>query len=309
MERRTAEKDKQAMYNQEYLTPVKGYQDSSQQKSTTANFNSHEPFSFEKIIQRQKKAIKYCSANLNELLGSDIKFKSPANLVKVNPSTPARNDWDGSAFFEIVQEYDSAAKFMANKLNLDMTIRKDSLHGLKLRDDEMLKENNFYIQPSFEFSNPYRQEFYVEESYQQRHSYYRPQGGNNYPLGQSCSNSEDFRKRKRKNNVQLKILKSEFTKGDCWTKEKIFHMAQVTGLSESQVYKWCWDQKKKIEENESHYKHDSGKMNIEHQLRAALMDFGDDDFSMPSEYSKPSDSLVKRKPERQPFGPIHNNRF
>jgi hypothetical protein len=30
-----------------------------------------------------------------------------------------------------------------------------------------------------------------------------------------------------------------------WTKEKIMRMAQVTGLSQSQVYKWCWDQKKK----------------------------------------------------------------
>lgn len=30
-----------------------------------------------------------------------------------------------------------------------------------------------------------------------------------------------------------------------WSKEKIVKMAEVTGLSQSQVYKWCWDQKKK----------------------------------------------------------------
>ncbi len=30
-----------------------------------------------------------------------------------------------------------------------------------------------------------------------------------------------------------------------WTKQKIVKMAEVTGLSQSQVYKWCWDQKKK----------------------------------------------------------------
>ena len=30
-----------------------------------------------------------------------------------------------------------------------------------------------------------------------------------------------------------------------WTKEKIVRMAGITGLSQSQVYKWCWDQKKK----------------------------------------------------------------
>ena len=30
-----------------------------------------------------------------------------------------------------------------------------------------------------------------------------------------------------------------------WTKDKIGHMSKITGLSQSQVYKWCWDQKKK----------------------------------------------------------------
>ena len=45
--------------------------------------------------------------------------------------------------------------------------------------------------------------------------------------------------------MQLKILKSEYQKGSEWSKEKIARVSKVTGLSESQVYKWCWDQKKK----------------------------------------------------------------
>lgn len=296
------ETEKSAYCNQEFLTPVKGHQDTSQQKSTTANLNSHEPISFEKMMQRQKMAVKYCSANLNELLGSDIKFKSPANLPRVNLATPARADWDGSAFFDIVQEYESAAKFIANKLNLDMSIRKDSLSCMKLREEDTGKDSNFYIQPSFEFNHPYRQEFHVEEGYPQRPSYiYKPQAATGYPSGENCSNSDDFRKRKRKNNIQLKILKSEFSKGDSWNKEKISHVSQITGLSESQVYKWCWDQKKKIEEQETCYKTDCGKLKAEHQLRSALMDFGEDDLSLPSELERPSENLNKRKPERQPF--------
>lgn len=309
MERRTAEKDKQGFCNQEFHTPVKGYQESSQQRSTTANLNSHEPFSFEKLMQRQKLAVKYCSANLNELLGSDIKFKSPANIVKVNHATPARQDWDGSAFFDIVQEYDSAAKFIANKLNLDMTIRKDSLNGLKLREEDLLKDANFYVQPSFEFTHPYRQEFHVDEGYTTRQSYYgyKPQQSHHYPPSDAFQTADDLRKRKRKNNVQLKILKNEFSKGDCWNKDKISRVAQITGLSESQVYKWCWDQKKKVEEQENSYKPDSCKMKMEHQLRAALMDLEDDEMSFPSETDKPSDNLNKRKPERQPFELLSRN--
>lgn len=31
-------------------------------------------------------------------------------------------------------------------------------------------------------------------------------------------------------------------------------MAEVTGLSQSQVYKWCWDQKKKNTKSKQHQK-------------------------------------------------------
>lgn len=57
----------------------------------------------------------------------------------------------------------------------------------------------------------------------------------------------EVRKRKRKSTQQLKILKVEFEKDDAWDKEKIMNVAKITGLTESQVYKWCWDQKKKTD--------------------------------------------------------------
>lgn len=61
-----------------------------------------------------------------------------------------------------------------------------------------------------------------------------------------ADNKEDLRKRKRKSNAQLKLLKQEFDRDEGgWNKERIIRMAEITGLSESQVYKWCWDQKKK----------------------------------------------------------------
>ena len=57
---------------------------------------------------------------------------------------------------------------------------------------------------------------------------------------------ESGRRRRRKNNLQLKILQHEFEKrqGE-WNKNEIVQMAELTGLSEGQVYKWCWDQRKK----------------------------------------------------------------
>lgn len=56
---------------------------------------------------------------------------------------------------------------------------------------------------------------------------------------------EEIKKRKRKSNVQLKLLKQELENEDFWDKEKISQVSSATGLSESQVYKWFWDQKKK----------------------------------------------------------------
>jgi len=41
------------------------------------------------------------------------------------------------------------------------------------------------------------------------------------------------------------MLKQELSGEDNWNKDTIVRMAKITGLSQSQVYKWCWDQKKK----------------------------------------------------------------
>jgi hypothetical protein len=56
------------------------------------------------------------------------------------------------------------------------------------------------------------------------------------------------RKRKRKNTMQLKILKAEYAKNKEWSKELITKISEMTGLTESQIYKWNWDQKKKEED-------------------------------------------------------------
>ena len=53
-------------------------------------------------------------------------------------------------------------------------------------------------------------------------------------------------RRKRKNFSQVKILIAEFNKNSTWTKEQVLFLAEKTGLSDAQVYKWGWDYKKKL---------------------------------------------------------------
>ena len=54
-----------------------------------------------------------------------------------------------------------------------------------------------------------------------------------------------IRKRKRKNADQLEILNGEFDRDPHWSKERLCAISSLTGLSEGQVYKWGWDQKRK----------------------------------------------------------------
>ena len=55
-----------------------------------------------------------------------------------------------------------------------------------------------------------------------------------------------IRRRKRKSIDQLKMLLNEYKKNPNWNKNTMADVAKLTGLSEAQVYKWSWDQKKKI---------------------------------------------------------------
>jgi hypothetical protein len=47
----------------------------------------------------------------------------------------------------------------------------------------------------------------------------------------------------------MKYLMIEYIKEPTWTKETCIRVSKATGLTESQVYKWGWDQKKKTLED------------------------------------------------------------
>jgi len=44
----------------------------------------------------------------------------------------------------------------------------------------------------------------------------------------------------------MKILEYEFARDSDWTKERLYELSRKTGLVEGQIYKWGWDQKKKL---------------------------------------------------------------
>ena len=60
------------------------------------------------------------------------------------------------------------------------------------------------------------------------------------------ASSEVLGKRKRKTERQLSILQNELRGSNLlWSRQKIIEIAQKTGMSETQIYKWWWDQTRK----------------------------------------------------------------
>ena len=70
-------------------------------------------------------------------------------------------------------------------------------------------------------------------------------GRTRFMLGENGVYERIIRKRKRKSGDQLKSLVREFDRNPNWSKETLLEVSRKTGLSEAQVYKWGWDQKRK----------------------------------------------------------------
>lgn len=272
-----------------FHTPKKPLLDFVKSRGTNGDFpTSAGGSSFEKNLNSQLNGYRYTTMNINELLGSDVKYKSPSQLMLIDLHTPIRSGKSTEKAEAGHEAIDSGYK-----------ISKAS-HRLEHRDQPLNLS-----QLNFEASRPYPQSFWVPERrvLYQESTYERREetgiyGTPDSEWDESDSKNEDIRKRRRKNNAQLKILKSEYKEGDCWSKEKISALSRVTGLSESQVYKWCWDQKKKKEEGtktkESY--HMSFNVNLYKRFETELTH---------EEHS----NLNKRAPPRMAFSAVNDYRL
>ena len=61
----------------------------------------------------------------------------------------------------------------------------------------------------------------------------------------SSNKSANKKRRFRKNNEQLGLLKKFYNEHKHWSKNQIKEISQNIGLKENKVYKWLWDQRNK----------------------------------------------------------------
>jgi len=74
----------------------------------------------------------------------------------------------------------------------------------------------------------------------------REESSEEFPADGSCRG----RNRQRKNIVDLEILKAELEKDLIWDKDKIKEISRKVELDQAQIYKWWWDQTRKMQKRE-----------------------------------------------------------
>jgi len=238
-------------------------------------------FSYEKM---ELSSSKYTSMNLNYLLGSELKFKSPSKLIELRIS---ESPWANNSIRQKAGNpvYNFSPLFASHdKCQHDPSSGTDTLehnHTYQNLQDRFLKVVDFG----------------KEQSYQQKQeAKYDDQCSNLSHTFSKNSSQNGIKKRKRKSNRQLEILMDEFNKDEDWSKEKIAKMAEVTGLTESQVYKWCWDQKKKATTKTPEY----GKMSKKGEL------FSENLSRIKTVREKAE--LLERLGKRKPFAHVNDSR-
>lgn len=76
---------------------------------------------------------------------------------------------------------------------------------------------------------------------------------------------KDKRKsRIQKNNQQKLFLQQEFERNPTWSNSQCKQIADQTGLSVSQVYKWGWDKKNRLAAQRQHSQYDEALHGMVH---------------------------------------------
>ena len=125
-----------------------------------------------------------------------------------------------------------------NDLFLSDTKKQNNLNfqnnNINNRIDLIKKKNiNLQISPQFMFSSP--------RNIKKSKKIFECSGSTS-----NSSNKIIYKKRRfRKNNDQLTLLKKFYEENKTWSKSQIKEISQKISLKENKVYKWLWDQKNK----------------------------------------------------------------
>ena len=125
---------------------------------------------------------------------------------------------------------------MKKRTNTNMIINYTNNNNNINNIDLIKKKNiNLQISPQFVFSSP--------RNLKKAKKIFECSGSTG---ATNSSNKNSFKKRRfRKNNDQLSLLKKFYDENKTWSKSQIKEISQKISLKENKVYKWLWDQRNK----------------------------------------------------------------
>jgi succinate dehydrogenase flavin-adding protein (antitoxin of CptAB toxin-antitoxin module) len=188
------------------------------------------------------------SNNLNNNLilninndGKENGIKLNENLDYINPLNNNNNDFSKKNLYELFnsaknEHFLSDMKKRNNNSNNTNFINNNNIFSGNNKNEVIKKKNiNLQISPQFMFSSP--------RNIKKSKKIFECSGSS---VATNYSNKIIYKKRRfRKNNDQLSLLKQFYEENKTWSKSQIKELSQKLSLKENKVYKWLWDQRNK----------------------------------------------------------------
>ena len=188
------------------------------------------------------------SNNLNNNLilninndGKENGIKLNENLDYINPLNNNNNDFSKKNLYELFnsaknEHFLSDMKKRNNNNNNTNFINNNNIFSGTNKNEVVKKKNiNLQISPQFMFSSP--------RNIKKSKKIFECSGSS---VATNYSNKIIYKKRRfRKNNDQLSLLKQFYEENKTWSKSQIKELSQKLSLKENKVYKWLWDQRNK----------------------------------------------------------------
>ena len=168
-------------------------------------------------------------------------LKLNENLDYINPLNNNNNDFSKKNLYELFnsaknEHFLSDMKKRNNNNNNTNFINNNNIFSGTNKNEVVKKKNiNLQISPQFMFSSP--------RNIKKSKKIFECSGSS---VATNYSNKIIYKKRRfRKNNDQLSLLKQFYEENKTWSKSQIKELSQKLSLKENKVYKWLWDQRNK----------------------------------------------------------------
>ena len=168
-------------------------------------------------------------------------LKLNENLDYINPLNNNNNDFSKKNLYELFnsaknEHFLSDMKKRNNNSNNTNFINNNNIFSGNNKNEVLKKKNiNLQISPQFMFSSP--------RNIKKSKKIFECSGSS---VATNYSNKIIYKKRRfRKNNDQLSLLKQFYEENKTWSKSQIKELSQKLSLKENKVYKWLWDQRNK----------------------------------------------------------------